>query len=105
MPGQPRIHFPGAGYHVMLRGNGRQDLFLGSADRSKFLLLLQQGVERYGHSMHAYCLTNHHVHFALKVSNVFIQDGLAGGHRKEVQQECSAALHKQDFDGLGSFRP
>lgn len=70
MPRQPRIHFPGAVYHVMLRGNGGQDIFLDSGDRSRFLFLLQQGVERFGHRIHAYCLMSNHVHFALQVANV-----------------------------------
>jgi hypothetical protein len=30
---KPRIHCPGAFYHVMLRGNGGQDIFFSSADR------------------------------------------------------------------------
>jgi hypothetical protein len=33
MPRKPRIHFPDAVYHVMLRGNGGQDIFFDTADR------------------------------------------------------------------------
>jgi len=31
MARKPRIHYPGAFYHVILRGNGGQDIFLISA--------------------------------------------------------------------------
>jgi hypothetical protein len=44
-PRKPRIHYPGAVDHVMLRGNGGQDIFFDPADRTRFLLALQQGLE------------------------------------------------------------
>jgi REP element-mobilizing transposase RayT len=33
MARKPRIHVSGGFYHVILRGNARQDLFLNHADR------------------------------------------------------------------------
>lgn len=33
-----RVEFPGAIYHVTLRGNGRMNVFKGDRDREKFLL-------------------------------------------------------------------
>ncbi|RMG23611.1 MAG: transposase, partial [Methanobacteriota archaeon] len=56
MPRKPRIHYPGALYHVMLRGNGGDTIFANRADRTRFLLLLQSGIQRYHHRVHAYCL-------------------------------------------------
>jgi hypothetical protein len=46
MARKPRIHYSGALYHVMLRGNGGMDLFGDDQDRYRFFLLLQEGVER-----------------------------------------------------------
>lgn len=69
MPRKPRIHYPGAVYHVMLRGNGGQEIFFDSADRSRFLLILQQGLEKFHHRIHAYCLMSNHVHLALQVTD------------------------------------
>ena len=43
------IHYPGAFYHVILRGNGGQEIFYSKADRSRFYLLLQESIERNGH--------------------------------------------------------
>ena len=43
---KPRVHYPGAFYHVILRGNGGQDIFFSKNDRTKFYLLLQEGIER-----------------------------------------------------------
>ncbi|MCL4490446.1 MAG: hypothetical protein M1510_00865 [Nitrospirae bacterium] len=33
----PRIEFPGALYHVIVRGNQRQDIFLDDQDRAEYL--------------------------------------------------------------------
>jgi putative transposase len=70
MPRKPRIHYPGAFYHVMLRGNAGQDIFFDAANRSRFLLLLQQGLTRYRQRVHAYCLMDNHVHLLLQVDDV-----------------------------------
>ena len=37
MPRQVRIQYPGAMYHVMSRGNRRQDIYLDDVDRQDFL--------------------------------------------------------------------
>ena len=54
----------------MLRGNGGQDIFFEDADKYRFYLLLQEGVERYGHRIHAFCLMTNHVHLAIQVGEV-----------------------------------
>lgn len=70
MARRPRIHYPGAVYHVILRGNGGQDTFFSKADRARFYFLLQEGVEKYGHRIHAFCLMTNHVHLAIQVCEV-----------------------------------
>ncbi|MDH5561852.1 MAG: transposase, partial [Deltaproteobacteria bacterium] len=70
MARKPRIHYPGAVYHVILRGNGGQDIFFSKADRSRFYLLLQDGAERFSHRIHAFCLMTNHVHLAIQVGEV-----------------------------------
>jgi len=70
MARKPRVHLPGGYYHVMMRGNAGCDLFFSDADRSRFLLLLQEGIERYGHRVHAFCLMTNHVHLLIQVGEV-----------------------------------
>ena len=48
MARKPRLHVPGGFYHVMLRGNGGQDIFFAKADRKRFLELLAEGAARVG---------------------------------------------------------
>ena len=70
MARKPRLHYPGALYHVMLRGNDGQEIFHSDADRSRFTLLLKEGIERYGHRIHAFCFMTNHVHLAVQVDVV-----------------------------------
>lgn len=70
MARKPRIHYPGALYHVILRGNAGRDIFFDDLDRYRFYLLLQEGLERYGHRVLAFCLLTNHAHFAIQVGHV-----------------------------------
>ncbi|KAF0215775.1 MAG: hypothetical protein FD174_4021 [Geobacteraceae bacterium] len=70
MARKPRIHYTGAFYHVMLRGNGKQDIFIVDDDRYRFSLFLQEGIERYRHLVHAFCLMTNHVHLLVQVEDV-----------------------------------
>lgn len=65
-----RLHFPGACYHVIVRGNNRERLFVEDQDRLGFLALMAEGVQRFGHEVHAYCLMPNHVHLAIQVGTI-----------------------------------
>jgi putative transposase len=70
MARKPRIHYPGALYHVILRGNARHDIFFDDGDRCRFYLLMQEGIERYRHRIHAFCLMTNHLHLLIQVADV-----------------------------------
>lgn len=70
MARKPRVHYPTALYHVIMRGNARQDIFFDDEDRIRFCLLLQEGTNKYGHRIHAFCLMTNHVHLAIQVGDV-----------------------------------
>ena len=61
MARKPRLFYPGAVYHVLLRGNAGQDIFYAKEDRKYFYRLLQEGHEKFGHRIHAFCLMANHV--------------------------------------------
>lgn len=69
MARKPRIHVPGGVYHVMLRGNGGQDIFTDDDDYYHLYLLLQEGLERYGHRIHGFCCMTNHIHLAIQVAD------------------------------------
>ena len=66
MPRKPRIHVPGGFYHIILRGNARQDIFFTAADRITWQTLIEKGLGRYEHRVHAYCWMTNHVHMAMQ---------------------------------------
>ncbi|ACM19499.1 transposase, Y1_Tnp domain-containing [Geotalea daltonii FRC-32] len=70
MARKPRIHHPGAFYHVILRGNGKQDIFFDDQDRYRLYLLLQESVERFRCRIHAFCLMSNHIHLVVQVSDI-----------------------------------
>jgi len=68
MARKSRIHYPGAVYHVMLRGNAKQAIFQRDEDYSRFEYILSQGMDQYELLLHAYCWMKNHVHMALQVT-------------------------------------
>ena len=70
MARKPRIIYPGALYHTILRGNDGQTIFFDDKDRTRFYFLIQEGIERFGHQIHAFCLMTNHVHLAIQISDI-----------------------------------
>ena len=69
MPRKSRIHFPGAVYHVILRGNAGDPIFFEDRDRYRFYLFLQQATEKFRCRIHGFCLMTNHIHLILQVAD------------------------------------
>ncbi|MFN0316029.1 MAG: transposase [Burkholderiales bacterium] len=76
MARKPRLHVPGGLYHVILRGNARQDVFISAGDRQAFYDLLAEGVTRFGYRVHAFCLMINHLHLALQAGESGLSSGM-----------------------------
>jgi putative transposase len=61
-----RVHIPGVLYHVMSRGNARQEIFLDAGDYTRFLVRLAVTAARFGVLCRAYCLMVNHFHLLLE---------------------------------------
>jgi putative transposase len=61
-----RIHIPGALYHVMSRGNARQEIFLDADDYAYFLERLSATSARFDVMCRAYCLMPNHFHLLVE---------------------------------------
>jgi REP element-mobilizing transposase RayT len=61
-----RIEYPGAYYHVMNRGNRREDIFLTDKDRQVFLDGLADSCETYHIKLIAYVLMTDHFHLLVQ---------------------------------------
>jgi len=70
MARKPRIHYPGALYHVIARGNQRQDIFVSEADFRTYLAYLSEYKEKYHFHLYAYSLMKNHLHLLLEVEQI-----------------------------------
>jgi len=66
MARKPRIQYPGAFYHIIVRGNQRQNIFLNDADRLEFIKRLKRYKKKCGFVLYAYVLMSNHVHLLLE---------------------------------------
>jgi len=69
MPRKPRIHFDGALYHVMVRGNNKNYIFEDEKDKLEYLKRVKKYKDKYRSKLYAYVIMDNHVHLLVKVSN------------------------------------
>ena len=70
MARKPRIHFPSAVYHVILRGNAGDPIFFSDLDRYRLYLIFQYAVERFNCRIHAFCLMRNHAHIVVQTGDI-----------------------------------
>jgi putative transposase len=69
MTRQARTIIPGQVMHVMVRGNNRETLFFGDADRRIYLDWLREAAKQFGSAVHAFALMPNHVHLLMTPQN------------------------------------
>src|SRR4051794_35208921 len=96
MPRAPRIHVEGGYYHVILRGNHREDIFFRPSERDCFAELVAEVIERFRMRVHAYCWTTNHVHLLIQVSETPLgraMMGIASRYARATQRRRSTTGH------------
>lgn len=71
-----RIQYEGAIYHVMNRGDRREDIFKDDRDRELFLKTLGETCERTGWQAHAWCLMRNHFHLVVETPRANLVAGM-----------------------------
>lgn len=71
-----RIEFPGAFYHVMARGNRRENIFLDEEDRVFFLRTLEEACGMTGWRVHAWVLMGNHYHLLIETPEANLVFGM-----------------------------
>ena len=71
-----RIQYPDAIYHVMARGNGRQDIVQDDADRGRLVACLERAVRRSGWVLYAFVFLTNHLHLVLKTPRPNLAKGM-----------------------------
>ena len=77
MPRKLRVQYEGAIYHVMDRGDRREDIFLDDVDRQDFLKTLAEACQKTGFEIHAYCLMPNHFHLVVETPEANLVAGMA----------------------------
>jgi REP element-mobilizing transposase RayT len=88
MPRPLRIQYPGAVYHVMNRGNGRQAIFTDAEDARRFVALFEEIGGALEWRCYAFCLMTNHYHFVLQTPHPNLSPGM----------QALAARYTQDFN-------
>lgn len=71
-----RLEFEGALYHVMSRGNAREDIFLDDGDRTAFLANLGRAAKRFDWRLWAWCLMGNHYHLLVETLRPTLSRGM-----------------------------
>ncbi len=76
MPRSLRIEYPGAIYHVLNRGDRREDIFRDDSDRHRFLATLDEACQKTDWQVHAYCLMRNHFHLVIETAQPNLVAGM-----------------------------
>lgn len=63
----PRISFPGALFHITVRGNNKGEIFIDKKDYQKFLNILRKYKEEFSFHLYAYVLMSNHFHLLMQI--------------------------------------
>ncbi|HEY4646991.1 MAG TPA: transposase [Steroidobacteraceae bacterium] len=69
MPRPPRLHVPGASYHVVLRGNHQESLFGSATDRRVLNDIVAEVLAQYDCRIHAFCWMTSHLHALVQIAD------------------------------------
>ncbi len=76
MPRKLRLQYGGAIYHVMNRGDRREDIFQDDQDRHCLLRTLGEVCQKTRWQVHAYCLMRNHFHLVVETPEANLVTGM-----------------------------
>jgi REP element-mobilizing transposase RayT len=97
MPRKMRVEYPGAMYHVMSRGDQRDDIFLDDVDRHEFIKTLAEACQKTDWWVHAFCLMKNHYHIVIETPN----GNLVAGMQERGQPIAWSAFHPKNENAMG----
>ena len=105
MARQRRIEYKGAIYHILSRGNQRQEIFKTDKDREQFLELLGIASIRFKLEIYAYVLMGNHYHILLKTKNANLSKamqwiGSTYTRRYNIKYKQSGHLFQSRFKSI-----
>lgn len=85
MARKPRVHYEGAVYHVIARGNNRARVFGTDEEKLKYLEIIEDYKKRYGFRLYAYVVMDNHVHLLLQVGKIPLAKIMQGIQQRYTQ--------------------
>jgi putative transposase len=76
MARQLRIQYDDAIYHLMSRGDRREEIFRNYLDRKSFLQTLGAACQKTGCQVHASCLMSNHFHLVVETPRANLVEGM-----------------------------
>ena len=95
MPRRLRLQYPDAIYHLMARGNGRQDIVRDDIDRDRLLAHLGRAVVRCSWRVYAFAILSNHLHVVLKTP----QPNLSRGMQSFLSAYANGWSRRHHFSG------
>ena len=95
MPRRLRLQYPGAIYHLMARGNGRQDIVSDDVDRERLQEQLGKAAIRCSWRVYAFALMSNHLHVVLKTR----EPNLSRGMQSFLSGYANAWSRRHRFSG------
>lgn len=99
MPRTPRIAPDEEIYHILIRGNNRQDVYKDEQDYKKYVEILQKYKGRYDFKLYHYVLMRNHVHLVLETTG-------KGGRLSEIMKGINLSYvqhYKSRYRHTGHF--
>jgi putative transposase len=90
-----RIQYPGAIYHLMARGNARQDIVRDDADRDRLVEYLGRAAIRCSWRVYAFAIMSNHLHVVLKTP----EPNLARGMQSFLSAYANVWSRRHRFNG------
>lgn len=95
MARKPRVEFPGALYHVIVRGNNRERVFFLQAEKEKYLDLLRIYKKKYGFKLYAYVVLDNHAHLLIEMTGTPLSKIMQG------VQQVYTMYYNEKYDRVG----
>ncbi|MFW6148969.1 MAG: transposase [Atribacterota bacterium] len=88
---QPRIHYEGALYHIIVRGNNRSYIFRNDANKIEYLNIIKRYKRKYNFKIYSYCIMDNHAHLLIEVSEIPLSKIMQG-----IQQVFTWHYHNKN---------
>ncbi len=85
MPRKPRVHYNGALFHVICRGNNRDWILSTDDDKRRYLELLTHYKQRYDFKLYAWVIMSNHIHMLIETGDVPLSKIMQGLQQSYTQ--------------------